>query len=139
MLYLIHLNSIEIQRGLLLLFMIDFLFAERVIIYGSQPRVLMTCLASQVPMALVLPLWWTRLLFLLVVFYRTILGRTLSLHSQMACSCDWHLHLLPALSARALLVIAHISYHLSDEHLLLPRVFHHELTSTRLDVGSTFD
>ena len=28
LLHLIHLNSIEIQRGLLLLFMIDFLFAE---------------------------------------------------------------------------------------------------------------
>ena len=119
--------------------MIDFIFAERVIIYGAQPRVLVTHLPTHVPMALVLPLWWTRLLFLLVVFYRTILGRTLSLHSQMACSCDWHLHLIPALSARALLVIAHISYHLSDEHLLLPPVFHHELTSTRLDLGSTFD
>ena len=99
----------------------------------------MACLASQVPMALILPLWWTRLLFLQVVFYRAILGRTLSLHSQMACSCQWHLHLLPALSARTLLVIANITYHLSDEHLLLPGVFHHELTRTRLDVGSTFD
>ena len=99
----------------------------------------MACLASHVPLTLILPLWWTHLLFLLVMFYRTILGRTLSLDSQMACSCHRHLHLLPALSARALLVIAHITYHLSDEHLLLPGVFHHELTRTRLDVGTTFD
>ena len=106
MLYLIHLNSIEIKRGLLVLFMIDFLFAERVIIYGAQARVLMACLPSPVPLALVLPLWWTRLLFLLVVFYRAILGRPLSLHSHMACSSRGHLHLLSALRSCALLVIA---------------------------------
>ena len=137
MLYLIHLNSIEIERGLLL-FMIDFIFAERVIIYGAQSRVLMTHLPSQVPMALILPFWWTHLLVLLV-FLRPILGRPLTKHSQMACSSHWHLHLLPALRARALLVNAHFTYHFCDEHLLLPGLFHHELTRTRLDVGSTFD
>lgn len=106
MLYLIHLNRIEIQRGLLL-FMIDFIFAERVIIYGAQPRVLVTHLPTHVPMALVLPLWWTHLLLLLVLL-RPILRRPLSMHGQMASSSHWHhLHLLPALRARALIVEAH--------------------------------
>ena len=118
--------------------MIDFIFAERVIIYGPQSRVLMTHLASQVPMAFILPFWRTHLLLLLVLL-RTTLRRPLSMHSQMACSSHWHLHLLSALRARTLLIIAHFPYHFSDEHLLLPCVLHHKLTRTRLDVGSTFD
>ena len=85
--------------------MINFIFAERVIIYGAQSRVLMTRLPSQVPMALILPLWWTHLLLLLLVFLRAILRRPLSLHSQMTCCSQWHLHLLPALRASALLVL----------------------------------